>query len=215
LSQLSQTTTKDFGPTPDRITVTMKTVVDSEGIAITTTAGGGYNSLLSRTFTHDQVEAARVFYAHIRDCAQAGKGVWQIEAEIAALIEMEQAVDVEQVADAINAEVDAHQVRVVATHDAVVETVAEVMAGTAQTGGWYGARKAAQQTAAPASEPMARILAQAERDGGRIVRCREATSTQLVALSRRGLVQLVYGRRGNQRVITGATLIRNLSEVAA
>ena len=149
-------TVRDFGPSPDRITVTLKTVIDRQGIAITTTAGGSCNSGLSRTFPWSTdrertLASARTFYGHIRDCAIAGKGgVWQIEAEVGALIEMEQAVDVEQVAEAINAEVDAHHAETIATHNQTVAAVAEVMAGTTQTGGWYGARKATQQTTVPA-----------------------------------------------------------------
>jgi hypothetical protein len=203
--QRTEITTKDFGPSPDRITVTMKTVIDHQGIAITTTAGGSYNSLLSRTFTHDQTQAARVFYGHIRDCATAGKSTWQIEAEVAALIEMEQAVDVEQIAEAINAEVDAHHAEVTAVHNQTVASVAEVMAGTAQTGGWYGARNTAQQTATPLRTvhptrtrvhckpptPAELDLIRAHRGG--VVTTRPGQSwTVLRAIERRGLGQPVY-----------------------
>jgi hypothetical protein len=209
-------TTKDFGPSPDRITVTMKTVIDDQGIAITTTAGGSYNSLLSRTFTHDQTQAARVFYGHIRDCATAGKSTWQIEAEVAALIDMEQAVDVEQIAEAINAEVDAHHAEVTATHNQAVAVVAEVMAGTAQTGGWYGARNTAQQTARPRTvhptrtrvhckppTPAELDLIRAHRGG--VVRTRPGQSwTVLRAIWRRGLGEPVY--RPGTRIIASLTL---------
>jgi hypothetical protein len=212
--QLNQITTKDFGPSPDRITVTMKTVIDHQGIAITTTAGGSYNSLLSRTFTHDQVAAARVFYAHIRDCAIAGKGTWQIEAEIAALIEMEQAVDVEAIAEAINAEVDARHAETIAVHNQTVAVVAEVM-GDGQ--GWTRYRKAAQQTATPSravhptrTRVHCKPATAAELDlirnhlGG-VVRARPGQSwTILRAIARRGLGEPVY--RPGTRIIASLTL---------
>lgn len=75
-------------------------------------------------------------------------------------------------------------------------------------------RQATTQTGRPNTEPMDRVLASATSDGY-IPRGREATSTQLIALKRRGLVELHYGRRGNQRVILGARLTRKRTAVVA
>jgi hypothetical protein len=210
----STITTKDFGPSPDRITVTMKTVIDHQGIAITTTAGGSYNSLLSRTFTHDEIRSARVFYAHIRDCAIAGKGVWQIEAEIAALIDMGQAVNVEAVAEAINAEVDAHHTETIAVHNQAVATVTEIV-GDGQ--GWTRHRKAAQQAVAPlrtvhptrtrvhCKPPTAAELDLIRNHQGSVVTTRPGQSwTILRAIARRGLGEPVY--RPGTRIIASLTL---------
>ncbi len=216
LTQPGDTLTEGFGPHQATPTLLVTMTREHNGIAFYTTDGVSRVAELCRTFT-DRAHAIG-FYRLLRDAALAGKRIYQIVAEAAALVEMmgiDTARTEQEIAAAINAEWNGRHAETVQAHNTVVETVAEVMAGTAQTGGWYGARKQAQRTAAAASEPMARILAQAETNGGRIVRSREATSAQLVALSKRGLVELVYGRRGNTRVITGATLVRNLSEAAA
>ncbi|WP_433730821.1 hypothetical protein ACQP2Y_21100 [Actinoplanes sp. CA-051413] len=216
MTQPGDTLTEGFGPDLATPALLVTMTREHNGIAFQVSNGAGPINELCKPFTNR--EHAIGYYRLLRDAAMAGKRIHQIVAEAAALVEMmdiDTARTEQEIAEAINAEVDAHHAQVVATHNQVVETVAEVMAGTAQTGGWYGARKAAQQTAAPASDAMVRILAQAERDDGRIIRSREATSSQLVALHRRGLVELTYQWRGNQRVIAGATLVRNLSEVAA
>jgi hypothetical protein len=66
-----------------------------------------------------------------------------------------------------------------------------------------------QSTAAPTTDQMDRVLTTAANTDGRIVRGGQpgqATSTQLIALRKRGLVELVYGKRRNQRVITEGRL---------
>ncbi len=220
-------TTKDFGPSPDRITVTMKTVITREGIAITTTAGGTYNSLLSRTFPFpngatatdvEQVTAsARTFYGHIKDCAKAGKGTWQIEAEIAALIEMEQAVDVEAVKDGINADWDARQAETVAVHNRNVQAVDEIMQG-ADYATWR--RKVRAQAIAEATSsvvqaqnepaPLDRIIREAAANGGVIIRSGLAKSTQILALAKDRLAvptyEYVWERGHSVKRLSGAAL---------
>lgn len=104
------------------------------------------------------------------------------------------------VADGINADLDAAHTARVNAYEAEQADVAAIMATSR---GFRGDRTS---TAAPTSDPMDRIVAEAAHAGGRIVRSKEATSTQLIALDKRGLVELVYGKRGSTRVITGARL---------
>jgi hypothetical protein len=105
---------------------------------------------------------------------------------------------ISEIAEDINTDLDtAHTARVTAYE----QEQADVAAIMATSQGFRGT-----QTAAPASEAMERILADAAANNGRVARSKDATSVQLIALAKRGLVELTYGRRGNQRVITGGVL---------
>lgn len=103
------------------------------------------------------------------------------------------------VADGINAGLDADHAARVNAYEAEQADIAAIMAGSQ---GFRGN----QTTAAQTSDPMDRIITEAARADGRITRSKTATSVQLIALDKRGLVDLVYGKRGNTRVIVGARL---------
>lgn len=216
LTQPGDTLTEGFGPDLTTPTLLVTMTLHEHGIAFYVSDGVQRVAELCRAYT-DRAQAI-AFYRHVRDAAMQGTRIYQIVWEVQALEEAQNAATgrtAQEIAEAINAEVDTHHAATVAAHNEVVTTVAEVMAGTAQTGGWNGARKTAQTTARATSQPMDRILTEAATNGGRIVRSRRATSTQLVRLAERGLVELTYGWRGNQRVITGGILVRNLNGVAA
>lgn len=85
--------------------------------------------------------------------------------------------------------------------------IADEVAGDGQ--GWTRFRQAATRTAAATTDPMDQIITAAAHTDGRIVRgggLGQATSTQLVAMQRRGLVTLTRVRRGNRHAITGGQL---------
>ena len=74
---------------------------------------------------------------------------------------------------------------------------------------WDAFRQQATATAATTTDAMDHILATAAANNGVITRGGddgEATSTQLVALKKRGLVELVHTKHGNRRVLTGGRL---------
>ncbi len=75
-------------------------------------------------------------------------------------------------------------------------------------------RQNTTRTGAPTSEPMDRVLAQAD-ERGYILRGKTATSTQLVALKRRGKVELDYRTQGRTRYIAGAWLAGHKPEQVA
>jgi hypothetical protein len=190
------TVTKDFGPHTGRTILQVRIDRHHDGVSFTVT----HHPALNRGFTN--LDQARTYLELLRDMAKAGEQVWKIEAA-AGVLTSTQAVfdDAEQaLIDTLNADFDARDRKAVAEREALEADVAAVMATST---GFCGNRTS---TAAPTSDPMDRILTEAAQAGGRIVRSREATSTQLIALRKRGLVELVYGRRGNQRVITGARL---------
>lgn len=79
-------------------------------------------------------------------------------------------------------------------------------AATNDGNGWTAMRQAATRTARTVSDPMGRVIASANSDGY-IVRCKDATSTQLIALDARGKVVLDYRWQGKTRRIAGAWLV--------
>jgi hypothetical protein len=150
LTTPGDTLTEGFGPDLATPTLLVTMTLHIAGIAFHVTDGVQRVDELCKTFT-DRGQAI-VFYRHVRDAAMSGKRIHQIVWEVQALQEAQQAATgrtPDEIAEAINAEVDAHHAEVTAAHNQAVATVAEVMAGTTQTGGWYGARKAAQQTVTP------------------------------------------------------------------
>ena len=87
---LDQPITRSYGPNPHSPTLTITTVCDWQGIALTVTTPA-YSSVLSRTFAHaqhngDATTAARHWYRHLRDSAQAGTPLHRIESDTSALI---------------------------------------------------------------------------------------------------------------------------------
>jgi hypothetical protein len=198
--------TKDFGPTPERTILSITTWTDHDGISLNVFTAGRRNSALSATFLHADRAAAIAWYTTIRDAAKAGQPVWLIEAGVSALIDAAQTVggaDAD-LADRINATMDDAQPKPV--------DVSDILDDAAKTGGWAGYRQSATTRPAVTSEPMDRIITAAV--DGYVPRSRQATSVQLIALARRGLVELHYGRRGNQRVIVGARLTNKGSKKA-
>lgn len=103
----------------------IKTSVNEQGvISLYVTAGAGRIETLSNAFTDR--DAAAVWYRHIAQAAEQGKAIHQIEAEVSALIEAAAAVDVEQVAEGVNAAMDEVQQRVTATRQATQAAVGTV-----------------------------------------------------------------------------------------
>lgn len=131
------------------------TNVQHDGIAFHVTAGADRVDELTKAFTNRAQAAA--YYRHIAQAAEQGKRIHQIVAEVQALEEAQNAATgrtAEQIREAITADIDAHRAEaVIPTHNQTVTAVADIMAGTARTGGWYGARKAAQQATHRAVEP--------------------------------------------------------------
>jgi hypothetical protein len=216
LINTGDTVSKTYGEGMSQLTI--RTDLHHDGVSIQTYVGGQYNSILSRTFTHSEVGSARVFYAHIRDCAIAGKRTYAIEWEIAALIAASVAVDVEQVAESLNADADRWMDTETAVHNAVVAAKDEIM-GAADPNWKATIRRQARTMARLAQANTSRaanltpvqnaIVALAARDGGRIVRggqIGQASSKQIIALEACGLVHIDYGHRGNRRLIVGARL---------
>lgn len=176
----------------------IKTSITTQGvISLYVTAGNTRIAKLSKAFTNRAQAAA--WYRHVATAAEAGKPVYAIEWEVEALIAAGTAIDVEAVAEAINADGAEYVAAETAAHNVLVEDVANIMAGSQ---GFRGG----QTRAAITSNPMDRIITDAAQRDGRIVRSRQATSTQLIALNKRGLVDLTYGRRSNTRLIVGARL---------
>jgi hypothetical protein len=124
LLHVGDTVSKTYGEGMSQLTI--RTDLLRDGISIKVFVGPTYNSGLSRTFLNEDLGSARVFYAHIRDCARAGKAIHQIEAEIAALLEAAVAVDVEAVAEAINADLDAAHAGRVAAYEQEQAKVADI-----------------------------------------------------------------------------------------
>jgi hypothetical protein len=186
------------------------TTVEHDGIAFRVSDGVQVVDELTKTFT-DRGQAA-AYYRHVAAAAQQGKRIHQIVWEVQALEEAQNAATgrtAEEIAEAINAEVDAHHAETVAVHNATVQAVAEVMAGAVQTGGWNGARKHAQRTAAATTDAMDRIITAAAHSSGWIARGGldgQADTRQLGGMNKRGLITLAYRRRGNTRVVTGGWL---------
>jgi hypothetical protein len=117
--------------------------------------------------------------------------------QVSALIDAAQAVGADaELIDSINSTMDAAQPKRV--------DVSDIVDGMPAGGGWNAYRQQATTRAAVTSDAMDRVLDGAVDEY--IPRSREATSTQLIALKERGLVELAYGQRGNQRVIVGAHL---------
>lgn len=85
--------------------------------------------------------------------------------------------------------------------------IADEVAGDGQ--GWTRFRQDTTRTAAATTTPMDQIITAAAHTGGRINRgggLGEASSTQLIAMQKRGLITLDRARRGNRHAITGGTL---------
>jgi hypothetical protein len=213
------TLTEGFGPDVATPTLLVTMTREHNGIAFYVTDGVSRVAELCRTFT-DRAHAIG-YYRLLRDAATAGKRIYQIVAEAAALVEMmgiDNARTEQEIAEALNAEVDAHRAEVLAVHNAVVQTVAEVMAGTAQIGGWHGAREAARKTvqAAPRiihptrtrvhCKPLTGVeldLIRQHRD--RVVTTRPGQSwTVLRAIERRGYGTPTY--RPGTRIIASIRL---------
>lgn len=159
----------------------------TDGVAITV----DHHATLNRALP---VEQARTYLEFLRDEAKAGKPLWLIEAQAGVLTSA--VLD-----DAERAMVDGIRAHLEQATPKPVD-VSDILADAPTCGGWNAFRQQVTRTAALTSEPMDRILITAV--DGFIPRSKDATSTQLVALKRRGLVELVYGRRGNRRVIVGA-----------
>lgn len=184
----------------------IKTSITNDGvISLYVTAGAGRIDKLSKAFTNRDEAAA--WYRHIAQAAEAGKPVYAIEWEMEALIAAGTAIDVEAIAERINAGGDSYLARETEASDKLAADATEIV-GDGR--GWTRFRQdATQSMAAATSEPMDQIITAAAHADGRINRgggLGEADSRQLIALRKRGLVDLVYSRRGNTRVIVGGTL---------
>lgn len=133
-------------------------------------------------------------------------------AQLVELLTVEQnGVDTDALAAAVNADWDTRDKQTITDRANVDADVAKVMANSRGFRHLGDTAPSGQRTAAATSDPMDQIITTAAHGNGRIIRGGntedgQATSTQLIALHKRGLAHPTYGMRGNQRVITGAWL---------
>jgi hypothetical protein len=122
---ITEPVTADFG------LITITTWTDREGISINVAVGGRRNGALSATYLHEDRAAAAAWYRHIRDAGTAGTPIWQLEAEMSALIDAGRATDADRelIAD-INATMGATLADHRAEQAATAAHVAAVMAPT-------------------------------------------------------------------------------------
>lgn len=224
------TLTEPFGPDLTTPTLLVTMTREHGGLAFQVSNGTGPIHELCKTFTNR--EHAIGFYRLLRDSANAGKRIYQIVAEAAALVEMmgiDTARTEQEIAQALNAEIDARYADTVATHNQVVETVQEVMATTDHARWRANVRAQAMAEATStvvqaqnAPAPLDRILTEAAANGGYIVRSGLAKSTQILALKKQGYAVPTYDiriERGRTvRYISGAALtlkgLRHASRLA-
>lgn len=180
--------------------VTVITWSDAEGISINVFAGGTRNSTLSALYPHTDREGAKLWYRTIRDAAKAREMQWQIEGRVKEL-SFRPVDDAEQaLIDDLNADFDQRDKQAEASRQREFDA-AQAIVGDGQ--GWT--RFSTQQRAAVTSVAMDRVLASA--DGrGYIVRGKNATSRQLIALASRNLVELDKQWQGRTQHIAGAWL---------
>jgi hypothetical protein len=143
------------------------------------------------------IDEARTYLSDIKRAATAGTAVWAIEEQAGAWTSAAAVVD--QVEQSL---IDGIREALKPAPQPV--DVSDIVDGMPAGGGWNAYRQQATTRAAVTSDAMDRVLDGAV--GGYIPRSKQATSVQLIALSKRGLVELRYGRRGNQRVIVGARI---------
>lgn len=218
LTQPGDTLTEGFGPDLTAPTLLVTMTRERNGIAFHVTDGVQRIAELCKTFTVR--EHAVGFYRLLRDTANAGKRIYQIAAEAAALVEMmgiDTARTEQQIADALNAEINADYAEVIAVHNATVAIVDEVMA-TADYATWRAEvrRQAVAEATSTVTRaqnvpaPLDRIVAEAAANGGVIVRSGLAKSTQIIALMGDGLAvptyELAWKRGRSERRISGAHL---------
>lgn len=192
-----QTVEVDYG-TPDRSILLVRIDRHHDGIAFTITRPT--KTTLDRTFLNDDLAGATAYMRYLHDAAAAGQPVWLIEAGALALVNASNALtqDAELIA-AINDTMDAAKADLDAGAAAQREQVAEIVTGTRT---WTAFRQATSRTGRPTSQPMDRILGTAV--DGYIPRGQNATSTQLIALHKRGKVVLDWRQHGRTRRIAGA-----------
>jgi hypothetical protein len=182
--QISQPTTKDFGPTPERTVLTITTWTDTDGISINVFTAGRRNSALSATFLHTERAEAEAWYRHIRDAARAGQPVWLIEAGITALIDAAQATggaDAD-LAASINATMDAAERTPVDVSD-ILDTPAESWATFRQN-----TRRDFSRTRVSSQPPTAAQLDRIrQHQGGIVTLARGQAWTLLQGIVDRGL----------------------------
>jgi hypothetical protein len=120
------------------------TWTDQQGISIQVYAGPTRQSALSATYPYAQRAGAIAWYRTIRDAALASTPVWQIEAQVACLIDAAQAAggaDAE-LADAILATLGVRHAEDAAKLAAEQVRVADIVNGPRN--GWMSARTAAK-----------------------------------------------------------------------
>jgi hypothetical protein len=173
---------------------------------------------LTKTFADR--EQAKAYYLHVARAAEQGKRIHQIVWEVQALEEAHNAATgrtPEQVRADLNTDGAAYVKAETAARNQLAADRDAIMADADPN--WRAnlrTQVAGQTRAAITSSAMDRIIAEAANGNGYIPRSKDATSVQLIALERRGLVTLTYGRRGSTRAITGAVLtVKGSKRVAA
>jgi hypothetical protein len=207
-----ETTYMNYGPTAARITLVVRVDMHHDGVSITVVNPA--RTTLNRAFTN--LGQGRAYLRYLRDAAKAGQPVWQIEAGAGVLTSTTTVMDdaEQDLIDRLNADLDADVAEAVAVNNTLIADRDNILADADRN--WRDHFRAevvqahrGQSTAAPTTDPMDRVLTAAANTDGRIVRGGQpgrATSTQLIALRKRGLVELVYGKRRNQRVIVEGRL---------
>lgn len=124
--QAGETVTKDFGPTPDRITVQVRIDRHHDGVSFTVTR----HPVLDRTFTN--LSQARTYLRLLIDMARAGHPVWQIEAAAGVLTSTQAVFDdaERELVDSLKADMDADRAERVAAYEREQAAVADIMATT-------------------------------------------------------------------------------------
>lgn len=174
---------------------------------------------LTKTFADR--EQAKAYYLHVSRAAEQGKRIHQIVWEVQALEEAQNAAtgrSTGQVKTDLNTDGAAYLAAETEVHNQLVRDTAQIMAdadpnwranlrkqvvqavnanpgslGSSVRRSNDGRSATGQQVcAAITSEPMDRIIAEAANGDGYIPRSKQATSVQLIALDRRGLVRLRY-----------------------
>lgn len=203
-----QTVEVDYG-TPDRSILLVRIDRHHDGITFTVTRPT--HTTLGRTFLNDDFAGATAYMQYLHDAATAGQPVWLIEAGASALINASNALtqDAELIA-AINDTMDAAKARLDADAAAQREQVADIIDGPRT---WNAFRQAHTRTGRPTSQPMDNILDSAV--DGYIPRGQGATSTQLIALHKRGKVVLDWQATGARRRIAGAWIAGRQPAVVA
>lgn len=209
-----QNTSMDITRANGNILLTVLISLFTDGVSMTFTN----HPTLDRTFGN--LAEGRAYLRYLKGEAAASTELWLIEDRAGDWTSGAAVADQAERAliDSVNATLNAAQADLNRETAVQQAAVADIMAGTGQTGGWYGARKAAQQAVTPISRAIhptrTRVhckpataaeldLIRSHRNG--VVTTRPGQSwTILRAIERRGYGQPTY--RPGTRIITSITL---------